>query len=83
MVRAIGGLFMESESLRVGGSLIIIIGILIELFGAGAMLGVLGATVKSASSLILFWGMFVFLVGVTVHIFSRLPSSIRSFKRTV
>ena len=61
-----------SENAQIGASLIIPIGILIELFGVGALFGVLGAAVKSASSLILFWGMFVCLVGVIARIYSRL-----------
>ena len=61
---------MEREDSQIVASLIITIGILIGLFGAGAMLGVLGAAVKSASSLILFWGMFVCLVGVIVRMFA-------------
>ena len=62
----------EGEAAQIGASLIITIGILIELFGAGAMLG---AAVKSASSLILFWGMFVCLVGVIARIYSRYGGS--------
>ncbi|MDI6859373.1 MAG: CBS domain-containing protein [Methanocellales archaeon] len=61
----------EGEYLRMFASLIILIGTLIGIFGAVSMFGILGAAAKNASSLILFWGMFVFLVGVTVHLYSR------------